>query len=398
MINCNDLVEVLKPRIVTVGNKTRLVAQIRNLPEDREIYFETDEQYGEYFDSECSDPFFIPVILYCINKSKSVKFEAPVSYNLLYNWYEVLNGIIHAVMANSIPIEVEAVSGNSTSISTEGKVGTGLSCGLDSFAAVVSHIGEEREKTHRLTHLAIFNTGSHDPFHRGEDSCKSLFNKRVFRAKTCADEIGLPLVVVNSNISDLIPGTYAQFHTFRDITPVLALQKLFSTYLYASGIKVNDTALNYTDSAYYDSISLPLLSTERLRLLSANSTLSSIQKAELVSDFPPAWRHLNVCLYDADNCSICEKCMRRMLALDIIGKLPRFSQVFSLSKFKKNRDWYLGYVITCGQSKSHYKEIVEEMHKRNYISNSEILLRFKWFQKRAYNKFYRTFGWATDRF
>ena len=356
MTSSPSMIDVGAPRIAESGRRLRLGTTVRDRDGEREIFFEADAQYGKYFCAECSDPFFIPLMLHGMAQARSVRFDAPVSADLLYSWREALGGVVQAAMPSLTPVDVVAETAGAQVGSTVGGVGTGLSGGLDSLAVVASHIGQERSSAYRLTHLAFFNTGSHDPLHRGAASAQELFAKRVVRARACADEIGLPLVVVDSNLSDWVPGDFAQLHTFRDAAPVLALQKLFGTYLYASGIRVQDTAVGPSDSAYYDSISLPLLSTERLRFVSANRTLNSVQKAQLVSDFPPAWRHLNVCLYHEENCSVCEKCLRRMLAFDILGTLPRYSAVLSSALFAARREWYIGYVLACGNIKAHYRE------------------------------------------
>jgi len=94
-----------------------------------------------------------------------------------------------------------------------------------------------------------------------------------------------------------------------------------------------------------DPILLPLLSTERLDLLSGVPALSRVAKTAIVAENPDARRMLDVCIANADkrmrlgkiNCSNCWKCVRTLLTLEALGQLDAFGEVFDLAYYRANR-------------------------------------------------------------
>ena len=83
---------------------------------------------------------------------------------------------------------------------------------------------------------------------------------------------------------------------------------------------------------------LPWLSTESLDLVDDGNMLDRSQKTALVADYEPATRYLNVC-YGHDtldaNCSVCGKCRRTLLTLEILGKLDAFGRVFDVDRYRR---------------------------------------------------------------
>ena len=82
----------------------------------------------------------------------------------------------------------------------------------------------------------------------------------------------------------------------------------------------------------------PWLSTESLDLVDDGNLYDRSQKTVLVANYPPAAKYLNVC-YGHDtldtNCSVCSKCARTLLTLDILGKLDEFAGVFDIPRYRR---------------------------------------------------------------
>ena len=49
-------------------------------------------------------------------------------------------------------------------------------------------------------------------------------------------------------------------------------------------------------------------------------------------------KYLHVCNKDKTNCSKCSKCRRTMLALDFLGKLSDYREVFNLYYYYKHKN------------------------------------------------------------
>jgi len=126
-------------------------------------------------------------------------------------------------------------------------------------------------------------------------------------------------------------------------------------------------------------ITLPLLSTETLDIVSAGSQYTRIEKTIRVAEIEESYRFLDVCVDENPlkiNCSACDKCMRTMLTLEIAGKLERYSMVFDLDTYRKNRDFFIEEVL---QSNDSYllKEIADFIVMSGFIVplSSRLFLR-----------------------
>jgi hypothetical protein len=247
----------------------------------------------------------------------------------------------------------------------------------------------------RLTATAFFDVGNHDPLHIGGAS--SLFAARAAIIAACAAEIKVPLFLVHSNVGAWFPGVFARLHTLRNASAAFLLAPRVRHYVYATGLPVWAARFSSADSAYADPILLPLLSTEALTFHSGTPALDSVGKTKLIAELPVARRHLNVCLYGGHNCSRCEKCLRRMLALDVVGVLEDFKDVFDLAAFARARSWYVGYVLTYASRKEPLRELASAMRDTGYIGSWEFTHRAHWWAERARRSARRRLGLPVDR-
>ena len=111
---------------------------------------------------------------------------------------------------------------------------------------------------------------------------------------------------------------------------------------------------------------MPNLSTDNLRFVLVGGETTRQQKVEFISDFEVVKRHLNVCVWKANNCGMCIKCMRTILNLYIAGKLDEFGDCFNLGKFYRNRKLYFLWAI-LNKDKVDMPEIIENLKKKKLI-------------------------------
>ena len=179
----------------------------------------------------------------------------------------------------------------------------------------------------RITHLLFNDVGSHGP--NADPVSASLFAQRTPSIAEVALGLGVPLIRVCSNTDFFYTTLFAQTHTLRNASVALALQGRASGFLYGSGFPYESISVKPTkDTAYFDPILLPLLSTESLVCTSAGAAYSRAEKTRLICDSKLAQQHLDVCVVSFPNCSGCWKCARTLLTLDVLGQVEAFSSSF----------------------------------------------------------------------
>ena len=52
-----------------------------------------------------------------------------------------------------------------------------------------------------------------------------------------------------------------------------------------------------------------------------------------------------MCVTEADNCSACDKCLRTLLTLEVLGVLERYRAVFDLDVYARHRDRFIATVL-----------------------------------------------------
>jgi len=239
-------------------------------------------------------------------------------------------------------------------------VGTGLSSGVDSFHAIYCN-SNSNIKSYNITHLTFFNVGSHGDG-RDEKTMK-MYKKRLNHVKKLAAELNYDLIVVDSNISDIVKVSFVKSHTFRSFSAVLALQKLFKVYYYASGYPLDKFTVSQDSTvAAYDLLNVHGLSTENTSFYSAGIEQSRIEKVSEISHFEPTYKYLNVCTRGERNCGECEKCIRTQLELYSLNKLDLYKDVFDLKKFNKRLYSHMGFMLSR-RKQPVYKEIIDQLRE-----------------------------------
>lgn len=308
------------------------------------VFVSVGAEYGKFLSPERADYALVGMLAYALRNRHDIICEAPVTEELLYKIREILipsfvrsdsrnyASKIQASMA--LPLDKTAYGRHWRG----GAVGTGLSCGVDSFHAVMKHLDSEYVGQN-LTHIAVHNIGSINASYGNENI--PYVKKKVFeRTEKVTAELGLPLVKVESNFQDVIPQNHYRTHTYMDALAIYSLQKLWRIYYYASGYFFGNFSLkNNFDSApaHFELLLLDCFSTANLKIISEGSEGTRNDKIKFLADIPIVQKNLHVCTSKEFNCGICPKCLRTLLALDVLNKLDNFRKVFDVDAYNKNR-------------------------------------------------------------
>lgn len=360
------MIIIHKPELITEKD-TVIIRSLFEMEDSREyLWFSVAKEHQDYLTYRRGDAFLVGILLLAMEKGHDIQLNFPVSERL---YYTLTTYLIKALsLAISSLTEISIIHGglDSTPIENAGAVGTGFSGGVDSFCTVYEHLHENCPESLKLTHFTFHNVGSHGDF-GGEDSRK-LFKERLKLVKPFADEKGIDIISVDSNLSEILTMDYIPTHTIRNAAVILLMQKLFRYYYYSSGYEFTEFAISpKLPSASYDILSLNMLSTESLTFFSAGASYNRFEKTKMIANYEPTYRYLNVCTSGSStNCSACSKCLRTMLTFEVLGKLEKYKQTFDLKKHKKLRPRFIGKVLGTHKSDRFLEEIYQEMKKDTF--------------------------------
>ena len=247
-----------------------------------------------------------------------------------------------------------------------------MSCGIDSMYMLIRHLNSEFS-AHNLTHLTIFNIGAF--------SNKKQFSWQCNHASQIAGEVGLPLIQVDSNFAEVIPESHVLTNSYRNLSLVFLLQKLFGRYYLSStgyGIKTFSIENNdLRDCAYYDVLTCSCLSNTRLQFHSDGAAVTRLEKTKTIINSPLAQKYLHVCVADqGDNCGLCPKCRRTLLTLDALGALDSFKSILPVDIYKEHRREYYGYMfgqVLLGEEGDHFIPEIYDLLKSKVLFSSRLL-------------------------
>jgi len=370
------MIKIERPKIVNTGSHSILQAHITIESKRDLVWFKVSKEYGEYLCYERGDAFLIAVLNYAMRNKYDVVSEAPISEDLYYNLETYLIDALCAYNPSFYRVKISAQV-ESSKIISENAVGTGISCGVDSLHAVCCQTGTKFQN-HNITHLMFNNVGSH-----GEgDVARELYLKRIDSPLKFAKEYNYKFVATDSNIMDVIKQDHFKTHTYSSIFAVYCMQKLFSVYFYASaGYKYHEFTLidkKQICPGSYEMFSLPIFSTNSIRIYSEGENISRMEKIKTLVNYAPSYKYLNVCLRADDNCGICEKCIRTLLAIDAAGAIEKYYLVFNIEYYKSNKKWYLQMLVYSYLRKKHdYIELYPYFKKEiNLIIKIIAFLKF----------------------
>lgn len=320
------------------------VIEIDGAPKD--VRISVSNEYGKFLSPERADYALVGMLAFALRNRHDIICEAPVTDELLYNVRELLLPTFIRTDTRNYPVKIQADIApplNKLDLANAPwgvGVGTGMSCGVDSFFATLKHLNSPYP-SRRLTHLCVFNNGSINSCY-GKENIPYVKQKVFERAEAVAKEFNLPLLKLESNFQIVIPQNHLYTHTYMDSLAIYSLQKLWQVWYRSSGnyafsnfsLKDNCTA----PPARFEPLILDCFSTSKLKIYSTGSEGDRNDKIFFIADNPIAQKYLHVCLTKATNCGWCKKCLRTLLQLDAANKLYNFRQVFDIDDYLRNRD------------------------------------------------------------
>lgn len=357
---------VIHPSKIENQGEDTIITSIIEIGNKREkLWYRFSRRYQKFLVTENLDAFLVAVLFLGLKTGNDITLKAPVSARLCYTLTHYL--IPALVLANPkfSKIKIFTQKLNYTDLNVEKVAGTGMSCGIDSFATYFDHSKEQGP--FKIKYFTFFNVGSHKDF--GGENARRIFKTRLGSVNKFAEEEGVGLISVDSNLSEILQMNFQQTHSLRSVSCALHLQKLFKNYYYSSAYRLDHFELNSKDTSDSDIFNMQMLSTESTNFYASASRFSRVERTLLVAEKSSTYHKLDVCTnpqMDSSviNCSVCYKCLRTQITLDQAGKLQHYEAVFNLEKYRKIKNKYIGSLL------AKEKKGVLDIELLNYLRNA----------------------------
>jgi len=289
--------------------------------------------------------------------SALLRRRATTIQDVLLSWYpELRRATLVAPMDESAPLP----SGRGT-----------LACftgGVDSFYTVLEHAG--------TLDALLFVHGFDVPL--DDQQTRTTVSEHLREA---AREIGVGLIEVETNLRDLL-DPYADWG---QIAHGAALVAVASALTREFGRFVVPSSHSYRDLFPWGSHPVldPLWSTPDLEVEHDGAGATRVDKIEAIAPAPAVRKHLRVCWQQGGgyNCGSCEKCLRTMVTLDLLGELTAsetfphdvdLERVSALPLRNESDASYLRENIELARrvGSARYMAVLEKAH-RNYLAREE---------------------------
>jgi hypothetical protein len=334
------------------GNQVRLTSRVETSEGTTELWYAVDREYEPYAVHENLDAFLLGLFIHAMKLGEDIHLDAPVSEKLFYNMKNSLIKLYSLMSPSFHEISLYPDELNGSGLQpAENNVVTGYSGGIDSFSLLADHLFNDDIPAHyKVTHFIYNNVGAHG-IHASD-----FFHERFNHLRSFADEFGVPFVKVDSNLYDILDSSFLLSFMPRNVSSVLILQKLFSKYLFASSYNYDNLFIKQVTKdgyrfrdAYIQPVTHSLFGTENMECILTGSQYSRVEKTIQVAGLEPSYRYLYVCTDTdsgkAENCSVCFKCARTMLTLDILGVLHLYDKVFDIERYKQIKQPYIESIL-----------------------------------------------------
>jgi len=300
----------------TIEVRARVESRVPPRDGSQELVFDYPLQWSDWITPR-ADAFVAALVLRAMNVGEDIEVRAPLSARLARGLEEYQRVLASWFPHRLTPVEIRAPL-EPASVRPDGAVLTAFSGGVDSFYTLRAHGAEqEPEEPARITH-ALFVHGFDLPL----GQAAAAYEVANARFTEMLGRLGIELVAGRTNVQSFVPREdWGLFHGSALLATALAL---------GDGVRRFYVPAAHTEGHLFplgsDPRIDPLLSTEALEIVHDGADVTRVQKTAAIGGWPPTFGRLRVCVsYDpaVPNCCRCEKCVRTMMTLDLLGLLDR---------------------------------------------------------------------------
>ncbi|RKS45143.1 hypothetical protein BC962_2819 [Gillisia mitskevichiae] len=362
------MIVINSPEITAQDEFTVISSLIEIDGKEERLWYKFPQKFQQFLVTENLDAFLVGILVLGLKTGNNIKLESPVSARLYYTLNHYLIPALCLANPKFQKINIFAEVLNESDLNFGKLAGTGLSCGVDSFATYYDHLTEKG--SYRIQFFTFLNAGSHGDL--GGENPRMVYQKKLLQIKKFGKEENLEVISIDTNLSEILNINFQSTHTLRNFSCILNLQKLFKNYYYASPNRFDEFSLNSIDSGDYDLLNVSMLSTESINFFSSAANLTRTERTNLITNYSQTYKYLDVCTNSSiqnnwGNCSECEKCLRTELTLELLGKLHLYDKVFNIKKYYKNKNRFIGKVLATKEENVFNKDLWNLLKEKNQI-------------------------------
>jgi len=277
-----------------------------------EAYFTFDKKYKSFLQLDAS-PFAAALLIPSMQRGEDLEIEGAISKELYLGMHKVMKKVLSWNIGLK-PIKI--IAPELTKDTAKPNVTASFfSGGVDSFYSFLKRKNDQKDP---VTHLLLVNGYDIDPRN------KDLWAATLKNIQGVAKAEKANLIEVESNLRSLIDPIFSWDYTHGGCLAAVGLclrRGLKQVYVPSScTVEQQIPWGTHLDMDNY-------WSTEKLSFIHDGSEASRIDKiAWQIAKSPTALKSLRVCYMnekDAFNCGICEKCLRTMINLYVVGALEK---------------------------------------------------------------------------
>lgn len=225
------------------------------------LWFKTDLENENKLSLNNCDSFFVILVLYALVNKVDITFKDPISQRLFMGFEDYILPTLLYTNKNFIPIKISHNGLSKELYSEANSIGTAMSLGVDSFFTV----SDKLNSIDTIDVLTLFNAGAFGE--KGGTGARKLFHEMIKEVEKVAADLNLPLITVDSNLSELLDFKFIYSHTFRNLACVLLFQNIFKSYYYSAAYHLKDLKItNQSTAGSFDLVYTAGLSSNNLIL------------------------------------------------------------------------------------------------------------------------------------
>jgi hypothetical protein len=284
--------------------------------------------------STLADAFLIALLPIAMRLGEDIRVEGPVSTPLAFgleSWQVAVATWYPGYFAR-VAIDYEQLVDGADGPRPPA-VGCCFSGGVDSWYSVWKHLPAQQPlQPYQLSHALMING-----FDQVDDARTEGAGQGMFAAYApVLGSLGVELIMVSTNLRRFRSLAFDRNRLVRTYGSSLiacghALGMQFGRFAVSASAAYAWEDL-WPDGSHH--VLDHLLGTDRLQILRAGGDANRSRKLEQLADVPEVQHSLRVCFRDPEfdprtgqvrNCGECEKCIRTISALDMIGRLEAFT-------------------------------------------------------------------------